>query len=460
MDRRLNVVGLALLAVALVLGVPCPRFAAATEPEGRVSSSRIQPHIVRGTPTADYPSVGVLLGFDDDGNLIQTCSGALIGCQTFLTAAHCACTNDARSAAECAESVPARLEVFFQHVGGVGVESVAIDPAFQFASSGDVAVLRLSSSIDGIRPARINAMAKPPFGTRTTVVGFGESERPGPAGIKRSGTVLTALCEGTIPNDAHLCSLPDGNSNSCAGDAGAPLLIDGGDGPQVVGVDSGYFPVAGKQICEPDDRVLSFYSDVSFNLAFIAEEGGADLNKSVCGTLTPVGMPGTDSHSFEDHLDETDAERRYSIDVPAGARTLRIALNMSYELGARLYVKAGAEPTQTIYDCEASTFRACELVGTNGSNLRQRTWHILVSHFTGAGLFQLTATTFGSLPCAGDCNGDGEVTIDELLVMVNAALASGATVACAAGDTNADGEITIDEIIAAVGVALDGCDGA
>jgi hypothetical protein len=60
-------------------------------------------------------------------------------------------------------------------------------------------------------------------------------------------------------------------------------------------------------------------------------------------------------------------------------------------------------------------------------------------------------------PCAGDCGGDGQVTIDELVTMVNIALGSRPVADCWAGDTSGDGEITIDEIIQAVNRALSGC---
>lgn len=48
------------------------------------------------------------------------------------------------------------------------------------------------------------------------------------------------------------------------------------------------------------------------------------------------------------------------------------------------------------------------------------------------------------------------VTVDEILKMVNIAL--GAPVEeCPAGDRNGDGDITVDEILTAVANALDGC---
>jgi hypothetical protein len=62
--------------------------------------------------------------------------------------------------------------------------------------------------------------------------------------------------------------------------------------------------------------------------------------------------------------------------------------------------------------------------------------------------------------CAGDCNNSGQVTIDELLTMVDIALGNLQLQACAAGDQNADGTVTIDEILTAVNYALSGCPAA
>ena len=59
--------------------------------------------------------------------------------------------------------------------------------------------------------------------------------------------------------------------------------------------------------------------------------------------------------------------------------------------------------------------------------------------------------------CAGDCDTSGNVSIDELLVLVNIALGAAPMTACPSGDMNGDGAMKIDEIIAAVKSALDGC---
>lgn len=58
--------------------------------------------------------------------------------------------------------------------------------------------------------------------------------------------------------------------------------------------------------------------------------------------------------------------------------------------------------------------------------------------------------------CPGDCNADTAVTVDEIVSLVNLALAAG-TDGCAAGDVNGDGSITVEEIVAALNHALNGC---
>jgi hypothetical protein len=59
--------------------------------------------------------------------------------------------------------------------------------------------------------------------------------------------------------------------------------------------------------------------------------------------------------------------------------------------------------------------------------------------------------------CVGDCGGNGEVTVDELLTMVNIALGNAQVSACLRGDADGNGEITIGEIISAVNRALNSC---
>jgi len=59
--------------------------------------------------------------------------------------------------------------------------------------------------------------------------------------------------------------------------------------------------------------------------------------------------------------------------------------------------------------------------------------------------------------CVGDCDGDGAVTVDEIVKGVNMALGQAAPLTCAAFDRTGDDMVTVDEVIAAVTSALEGC---
>ena len=59
--------------------------------------------------------------------------------------------------------------------------------------------------------------------------------------------------------------------------------------------------------------------------------------------------------------------------------------------------------------------------------------------------------------CAGDCDGDREVSIDELIRGVRIALGLSEVAACPAIDTDADGAVSVAELVTAVRAALDAC---
>jgi hypothetical protein len=62
-----------------------------------------------------------------------------------------------------------------------------------------------------------------------------------------------------------------------------------------------------------------------------------------------------------------------------------------------------------------------------------------------------------AIACVGDCDGSGDVTVNELITMVNIALGNQPVSACLAGDADQSGDITINEIITGVNNALNGC---
>ena len=69
----------------------------------------------------------------------------------------------------------------------------------------------------------------------------------------------------------------------------------------------------------------------------------------------------------------------------------------------------------------------------------------------------LGSPTGAGAACVGDCDGDGAVTVAEVVRLVNVALQLTAVETCPAGDADGNGAVTIDELITAVGAALAGC---
>jgi hypothetical protein len=73
-----------------------------------------------------------------------------------------------------------------------------------------------------------------------------------------------------------------------------------------------------------------------------------------------------------------------------------------------------------------------------------------------------TPTPTGSTPtpgdfCVGDCNGNSQVSIDELTQVLNVAFGQTPLAQCPAADAGGDGAVGIPDMITAVGSALSGC---
>lgn len=60
-------------------------------------------------------------------------------------------------------------------------------------------------------------------------------------------------------------------------------------------------------------------------------------------------------------------------------------------------------------------------------------------------------------PCPGDCDGNGQVTVAELVLAVNIALGRQGVETCVAADSDRSGEVRVNELISAVAAALQGC---
>jgi hypothetical protein len=76
---------------------------------------------------------------------------------------------------------------------------------------------------------------------------------------------------------------------------------------------------------------------------------------------------------------------------------------------------------------------------------------------TADGNLRFTARTDAAPRCAGDCDGSGTVSINEILTLVDIVLEDSSVDRCLGGDTSGDEAITVNEILAAVSSALGGC---
>jgi hypothetical protein len=362
--------------------------------------------IVNGTATHAYPAVGAMLyassGPITPNNAGIACSGTLIGCETFLVAAHCVVDDPD----------PSHYAVYLQHAGIVPVTAVLRHPLYMDATfpKYDAAVLKLASWVTGVTPQPINRIDPEPFiPTAGTIVGFGQTAGgAGDYGIKRVGTVLTQHCPAGLPagatdSDALCWTFSGAMSNTCNGDSGGPLLLDIGAGSSVAGITSG----GTSNTCLATDH--SYDANAYTHRAFILNALGAD-STAACGNLPPIGDPDTTVVSEDGALGSAHATDVYTIDVPAGTNLLRVTLN-GEDTGAfdpDLFVKHGPSVSPSTYDCKddgANAFAACTIAAPAAG-----TWSIAAVRASGAGTYQLTATMFGGSPAV--C-GNGVRDFDE-----------------------------------------------
>ncbi|HXC50423.1 MAG TPA: trypsin-like serine protease [Candidatus Limnocylindrales bacterium] len=306
------------------------------------------PRVVDGTVTVDPPAVGEIL--------YSACGGTLIGCQTVLTAAHCALGDP---------SVFFR-HLFFQHGGMVDVDLDGSTLEIGY----DMAVLKLASPVTRIRPLPINRTTGS-YSLPGTVVGWGCDPVPGVGeSIKRSAST-------TVSN--LFVNAVTAQVGGCSGDSGGVFLTDFGSGTVLAGTIEGTY---GSGIEGPG----TYYYQ-----SLIAAAAGADINSTACGNGAQAGDPNSTTFPFSGSISAGAPQQTHSFSVAPGTTELRVAFNE--EDNFNVFIRFGAPATTTTYDCRIDYNVQASLSCTFPAP-QAGTWYALVNRVSGSGMYQLTATTF------------------------------------------------------------------
>lgn len=353
----------------------------------------ISARIVNGILTDSYPTTGALVGPADPDSAALVCTGTMIGCRTFLTAAHCVC-DFTGAGCPSAELDASDYLVFLQHAGFFPLERVTVHPDYDFPDH-DLAIVRLAEPVTGIRPTPL-PNATPSEGTPGTLVGFGRSGGSADDfGLKRRTRIETTACPSDLMAPLHLCwefVAPIGDAgevgNTCNGDSGGPLFVDLGLGPVLGGVTSG----GTTPDCLPPDQ--SWDTNVHHFVDYVRDQAGVDLDSDSCGALSQVGDAGTIVDGFSGRLSAAKTQAWHAFEVPIGTAELRVTLNASERPGADFDLVVRATGGAALEGSECSATGSGQWAACLFSEPASGPWELLVERVAGQGEYQATATSF------------------------------------------------------------------
>ncbi|MGQ0673602.1 MAG: S1 family peptidase [Hyphomicrobium sp.] len=278
--------------------------------------------IVNGTATMRHAAVAAILQGTEPSSARVSCTGTLVGCNKVLSAAHCF-RSDPR---------PSNYSVFLSSAGFRKVSRIDIPKHTISDETGDLALLTLDGSVEGITPVAVSAVASPLAGSQGTIVGFGRSGgHRFDYGIKREGSVRFKKCSGTPVDRTGLCWNYDADiqvrlkeANTCNVDSGGGVFVVDRVGqskvPVLVGVVRG-----GRDVnCEQDDH--SFNTDVFAWRDWIREAAGGGLAAAACGSVTRLYRDAR-STSRTVALTKSGEDVSLPLSVPKKTASLRVALH-------------------------------------------------------------------------------------------------------------------------------------
>ena len=415
-----------LVVVSLVWGIVVP------------ASAQVSIQIVNGAQELAEPTTGALIRGGVDTGYV-TCSVVLVGCDVAITTAHCFNAN------------PLELQfVYFQHAGFYAIESATRNPAYvaglpptidwDALRVEDIAFIKLAEPVTGITPSTLIGIDGLPIGTPGSIVGFGRDPITAATaaiadynvGIKRSGSMELAACEGSLVGADLLCwhpPAPQGPTgtdvSTCDGDSGGPLFIEGAGVRVVAGVTKGRVIINEGQsdLCVPpadpyDTKIVrhrAWLDGGTGSGGMVATTGAVPLATKQCSALPQLDEDVASGDAFGDcHVEDWGVGERvrtcgfsgfldagtptaaHSFDVPPGTQLLRVAFNGIAEsngtIDTNYYLRASTPPTKLVYDCAADgtgTLGYCEF-----ENPAPGMWHVLAEETLYQGEYQITVSTF------------------------------------------------------------------
>jgi hypothetical protein len=174
---------------------------------------------------------------------------------------------------------------------------------------------------------------------------------------------------------------------------------------------------------------------VGTSMTYALPDGSTAILTNFEGTFLPLG---SNNYAVGGQASGTDSQSR-NVTVENVRVTMRITCR-SGRGGGCVKAYTGGTLTVTVNDCGGP----CATMAPTSSGTPTQT--------------QAPSTpTVTESTCVGSCHGEDEVTVNDIILMVNIALGTAPLSACPAEAARRGGQITVTEIVAAVNSALNGC---